>query len=335
MKHMVLFILFFLITMVFTVSSSAATKPVTIKLAHSEKNEAQYLALTDTFKKTIETETNARIKVQVFPNGQLGNLRSMLEQTQRGMIQSTTAQSLGLLTSYYPNLQVMETPFAFKNTDQIMEFFQSKFIQNMVDDFAATKGLRLLAIMPAGMRSFSNNVRPILTPDDMKGLKIRAMEIPIFFRMVQALGASPTPVSWEELYTALQTGVVDGQENAPNTMILANLHEVQKYYTLDNHVGNIVTFSMNEKFFQSLSEEDRNIIQNAATKSAAEFVRVVSEKEAADIALIAKKTQITRLNNEQLQAFKKAAMPPVLEYLKGELGNDLIEQFVKELNKFD
>jgi len=315
------------------ISASAAEKQVVIKLAFSEKNENQYAALTDTFKGIIEKETNGRVKVQLFPNGQLGNLRSMLEQTQRGLIQSTTAQSLGLLTSYYPNLQIMETPFAFKNPEQIIAFFQTDFVQEMVEDFAATKGLRLLAVMPAGMRCFSNNVRPIVTPNDMKGLKIRVMEIPIFLKMTQSLGASPTPVSWEELYTALQTGVVDGQENAPNTMILANLQEVQKYYTLDNHVGNIVTFSINEKFFQTLNDREKEIVTRAARKGADEFVRIVSEKETKDLEFLSSKMQITRLTDAQIKEFEKVTLPAALDYLRGEIGAEVVNRFVQEKEK--
>ena len=334
MKRMTLIGLTMLVCFLAAAPTMAA-QSVTIKLAHSEKNENQHAALTNTFKEIIEKETNGRIKVQVFPNGQLGNLRSMLEQTQRGLIQATTAQSIGLLTSYYPSLQILETPFAFKNPEQIMKFFQTDFIQEMVEDFAKTKGVRLLAILPAGMRSFSNNVRPIVAPDDMRGLKMRVMEIPIYLRMVQSLGASPTPVAWEELYTALQTGVVDGQENAPYTMIMANVQEVQKYYTLDNHVGNIVTFSINEKFFQGLSDEEKKTVQRAAEKGAAEFVRIVEEKEEADIEFLATKMQITRLTDEQREKFAEKAMPSSIEYLRGEIGNEVVDRFLEELEKMD
>jgi tripartite ATP-independent transporter DctP family solute receptor len=321
------------ILIVFVSAFVANAGSITIKLAHGLADEGHYHAMTSTFRELVEKGTEGRVVVQVFPNGQLGTIQSLIEQTQGGLIQATTSQSVALVAAYYPNLQIMETPFAFKTPDEIIKFFDTDFVRQMVEDCAKTKGLRLLAVMPAGMRCFSNNKKPIVTPDDMKGMSIRVLESPLWLNMVENLGASPTIISWEELYTALQTGVVDGQENAPSSMLLANLQEVQKYYTLTNHIGNVIAFAMNEKFFQSLSAYDQEIIKEAAKKASAEFVRVVSEKEESDLKIIGERMEIILLTDAQRNKFVEKALQPALSYLKNQIGEDVVNKFVEELRK--
>src|SRR5699024_5544576 len=130
--------------------------------------------------------------------------------------------------------------YAFPNRSVAYKVLNyGEFGQELADEVAKKSGVRILAYTPSAYRNFSNNVRPVHTASDMKGLKIRVQQFPVYIALVEALGASATPIAWTELYTALQTGVVDGQENAPYTMLLTDLQEVQKYYTLDHHVLNI------------------------------------------------------------------------------------------------
>lgn len=318
---------------VFASSSIApAMESGVIKFAHSQQEddlfETHYKALTSVFGSLVEQGTQGRFKVESYPNGQLGDLRSMLEQCQRGLIQVTAAQSIGLLASYYPAAQVFNIPYAFKNPEVAKTVFEGEFGQKMVEDIAAKTGLRVLALLPSGMRSFTNNVREIKTPEDMEGLKIRVMQIPIYIKLVEALGAAPTPIAWEELYTALQTGVVDGEENAPNTLIMAKLEEVQKYYTLDQHTANNVIFAINEKFFQSLSENDQRVIQYAARQATNSFLGIVTAKESRDLEYLATKMKITTLTPEQINLFREKAQPPVVEYLKGEIDPQIVDDFL-------
>jgi len=310
-----------------------------IKIAHSQKEndlfEDHYKAMTSVFRQIVERDTQGRFKVQVFPNGQLGDLRSTLEQCQKGIVQITTGQSIGNLAAYQPDLNLFETPFLFRDQVAVVETFKSPLGQSIVESLAKGKGLRILGIMPAGMRCFSNNVRPIKKPEDMKGLKMRTMEIPVYIKMMEALGANATPVSWNELYTACQTGVVDGQENAPNTMILASLQEVQKFYTLDNHTANIVCFNINEKFYQSLSPTDRKTINRATRLALESFMGLVNAKESRDIAFLGTKMKITVLTPEEMGKFKQACFPSILEYLKKEIGSDKVDKFVKQVEEIN
>ena len=335
-----LFVVLFAFAFVFNgpvVSSAFALEKGVIKFAHSQQEtdlfETHYKALTGVFGNLVEQGTQGRFTVESYPNGQLGDLRSMLEQCQRGMIQVTAAQSIGLLASYYPAAQVFEIPYALKNPEIVKMVFNSSFGKDMVKDIAEKTGLRILALLPSGMRSFTNNVKEIRTPDDMKGLKIRVMQIPIHLKMVEALGASATPIAWEELYTSLQTGVADGQENAPNTMLMAKLEEVQKFYTLDQHTANNVIFAINEKFFQSLSPRDQKVIEYAARQASEAFLGIVTAKESRDLEYLATKLKITPLSPEEIGLFKEKAQPPVVEYLKGEIDPKVVDAFLKAVEE--
>ncbi|WP_303881304.1 DctP family TRAP transporter solute-binding subunit [Acetomicrobium mobile] len=328
-------VVFFVAVLVFCMvfPAFAAITEGVIKIAHTEKAndlfEDHYLAMTTVFKNVMEQDTQGRFKVSVFPNGQLGDNPSMLEQCQRGLIQITCSQSVGLLGTYNPKFNLFEIPFVFENTEHISEMYNTDFTRALIEETAKSKGIRLTGIMPAGMRCFTNNVRPIVTPKDMVGLKIRSMEIPVYMKMIQALGASPTPIPWSELYTACQTGIVDGQENAPQSLILLGLENVQKYLTLDNHTGNIVTFNVNEKFYQSLTDEDRKVFNRAVREGIRSFMGILKAKEARDLEYLTKKMEITYLTPAQREEFKKVATPPVIEYMIKELGKEVTSEFLK------
>lgn len=135
----------------------------------------------------------------------------------------------------------------------------------MIEDMAKTVGIRPLRFNEnGGFRNYSNSKRPLRTAADMKGLKIRTMNIPLHMQIVKDLGASPTPIAWSELYSALQLKVVDGQENAVSTFRIPKLEEVQKYMILDGHIYSVTTYLVNEKWFKSLPIEYQNAIYQAA-----------------------------------------------------------------------
>ena len=309
----------------------------TIKVGHTEKEaniyEDQYMAFTSVFKDTIARNTQGRFKVTSFPNSQLGDNRSMLEQCQRGILQMHLTISCGFLAAYDPRFALFELPYVFKDGDHITRMFQTDYAQDIVESLAQKTGIRIIGVLPAGMRCFSNNVRPVSSPADMKGLKIRSMEIPIYMKMTEALGASPTPIPWAELYTSCQTGIVDGQENAPQTLVLAGLHEVQKYLTLDNHTGNTMTIIINEKYFQSLSPDDQLVLRKAVRDATKAFLGVLMLKEAREMKVIESKMEVTPLTTAQIEEFKNAALPPCLAYMEGEVGKEEVDKFMSAVNE--
>lgn len=304
----------------------------TIKVGHTEKAtdvfEDQYMAYTSVFKDAVERNTSGRFKVTAFPNSQLGDNRSMMEQCQRGLLQIQLTISCGFLAAYDPRFALFELPYIFKDGDHITRMFQTEYALEMIETLAQKNGIRIIGVLPAGMRCFSNNVRPISSPADMKGLKIRSMEIPIYMKMIEALGASPTPIPWAELYTSCQTGIVDGQENAPQTFVLAGFHEVQKYLTLDYHTGNTMMIIMNEKYFQSLSPDDQLVIRRATRDAIKAFLGILMLKETRDMNILAEKMEITPLTTAQIEEFKNTALPPCLAYMEGEVGKEELDKFM-------
>ncbi len=305
-------------------TAGIASAQTIVKFGHTEGEgdllDNPYWAYTEVFSNLVKNGTNGRYEVQVFPNKQLGGLESLAEQTSRGIIQMAGGISAGNLSSYFPSIQVLEMPYMFPTTALGRKVMNGPFGKELSDAVAEESGIRILAYLPSAFRSFTNNEHPIKTADDMKGLKIRVQPIPIHLEMVKALGASATPIAWAELYNALQTGVVDGQENAPYTMLLANLQEVQKYYTLDNHLLNMPLIIINEDFYESLSDADRKVFDYAAREAAFAMLGIIKAKESQDLKTISEAgVEIYSPTEEEFQTFVEATREPMKEALKDEI----------------
>ena len=298
-----------------------AAAQTVIKLAHTEAEgdllKNPYWAYTEVFNRTLENETNGRYKLQVFPNKQLGDLESLAEQTARGTIHMAAGLSAGHLSSYFPSIQVLEMPYTFPSIEVGRIVMNGKFGRDLSDAIAEKSGIRVLTFLPSAFRSFTNSKRVVKTAADMKGLKMRVQNIPIHVEMVKALGSAATPIAWAELYNSLQTGVVDGQENAPYTMLLANLQQVQKYYTLDKHLLNMPLIVINEKFYKSLSKEDQRAFEFAAREAAFAMLGIIAAKESQDLKTIAAAgVQIYTPTPAEFQTFVDATREPILAVMK-------------------
>ncbi len=319
--------------------SQALAKPEkVIKLGHCDTHigivESPYFAYTETFKAIVEGRTGGRIEVQIFPNSQLGDLRSQMEQTAWGTMQMTAGMTVDLLASYDPNIQVLAIPYTFQNTEIGRIVLNGEFGDELSDFIAQKSKMRVISWLPSAFRNFSNSVRPIRTPEDMKGLRMRTMQVPIHMSMVKALGANPTPIPWEELYSALQTGVVDGQENPPYSVVMAKLYEVQKYYTLDNHLLNIAVVVINDKFFNELTPEDQTIVKYAARQAELALLGVVTAKENLDLKAISKAgVSIYSPTPAEFAQFSEKVRGPVLKTLEGKVDKIWIDKLFKAVNK--
>jgi tripartite ATP-independent transporter DctP family solute receptor len=241
----------------------ACTDPPNQKIGDNQQLVNHCYSSMVAFKTSLEKLSKGRIKVELYPYGRLGDLKSNMEQILAGTLEGATPPD-GNLAAFYKNIQVFSIPYLFTNQQQGYAVLDGKIGKKLFNDMAKQSGLRMLSVyLNGGFRSFSNNRRPIKTADDMKGLKIRTMDIPIHMRMVSALGATPTPVAWTELYSALQTGVVDGQENSALTILAGSIQEVQKYYTLDNHLMGTAYIITSERWLRSLPKD----LQRAVIKA--------------------------------------------------------------------
>lgn len=331
-----------LITIIACGTAFAAEKKIMIRFGHGEPDVGMWetpmpTVLTTVFKNQVERNSNGRIEVSVFPSNQLGDYASMLQQVQRNLL-SMAMINVGLYATYFPDIQALDIPFLFRSplvANELLVIQEGSYGKELSDRMAEKTNLRVLTFFCGAMRDFSNSKREIKTPDDMKGLRIRVMQIPSHIKTVEALGASATPISYSELYTALQTGVVDGQDNPPFVLNTIRLYEVQKYVTLDGHFANIHSLCMSEKLFQSFSAEDKKIVLDAARTAMRAYTGVQYSKEEIDLEEIAKKMKVTALTEEQFQMFRDKAQPAVIDYLKSAINPEEVDRVLKAVNALE
>jgi tripartite ATP-independent transporter DctP family solute receptor len=298
-----------------------------LKLAHLN-NEDPFDnatgAMAAVFKNLVEAGTNGSVKVEIFPSGQLGKDSEVLQQVKAGVVQSTIATSGGM-ASIYPLIGVLDIPFAFPNISATYSVLDGPFGDKMAADIHAKTGLKILGFGDSGgFFAFSNSKRPIKTPADMKGLKIRTMGLQTHKTLVSSLGGQPVSLPWAEVYTSLQTGVADGQMNPVPIIKFAKFDEVQKYLTLSGHLFAPYPWVINQKFYDSLSKEEQEVV-NYAAKSAIVAGRGISRIiEASDRGLpaLAQKMEIYSPTPEEKAMFREAAVPAVKQYVIESLGKE-------------
>jgi tripartite ATP-independent transporter DctP family solute receptor len=305
----------------------AFTDAPTLKIGDMTIYHPSYAAML-AFKGAFEKYTAGRYKVELYPFGSLGDAASNLEQMLSGSLQGGTPAD-GALAPFYANIQVFSIPYLFDSALTAYDVLDGEFGQKLFDDMAAKSGLRVIASYDnGGYRNFSNSKRPIKTAADMKGLKIRTMDIPVHMEIVKALGASPTPIAFLELYSALQTSVVDGQENSAITMLGASLDEVQKYVTLDGHLLGMAFLTMSEKWFKTLSPEDQEACLRAGREASTAARGTVRYGESLAIETLKKSgVEVYTPTAEEMETFK-IAQEPAINWLKSNIDAKLVDDLL-------
>lgn len=281
------------------------------------------------FKKRVEEQTAGDVKVEIFPGGQLGGGgRAAVEATQQGVADlylSSDADFAG----FYPQVQLLSAPYLFADTDAAWDFFASPFAAKLGDEIREQTGVRTLIMAELGFRSFTSSKRLFVTPDDVKDLRIRVQESPIYLRMIEALGASPTPIASTELLMALKQGVVDGAENALSVIHDFGMADVQDYVTINEHVMGVLFIIMNDEKYESLTPEQRQAVNDAAI----ELGKVVREQKAARKAdyiekIRAKGVEVHESTPEEKTTFKAVMQAPVLDYLAEKFGQPAVDELL-------
>ncbi len=251
----------------FAAPVTASAKPMVVKFAHNGNTipeDPQNIACT-AFKKMVEERTDGAIRVDIYPAAQLGDARTIVEGVQMGSIEMADIEN-GPMGRFVPEAMLWDLPFIFRDIDHAHNALDGdvgRFVQKKYDDV----GIRHLAYNDGGFRYFTNNERPITNMDDLKGLKIRVMESKVMIDTIKAFGASAVPMAFGELYSALQQGVVDGQENPMNLIYSQRFYEVQKYLSLSGHFYYPRQYITNLSWFNGLSEEHQKIIAEAAREA--------------------------------------------------------------------
>ena len=254
----------------------------TLKLAHGlDVNHSVHKAMV---KMGIEIEmlSNGKLKLEIYPNEQLGTERQCLELLQIGSLDMTKV-SVGVLENFAPKIKVLGLPYIFRDRKHSFQVLDGPIGQDLMIGMEKY-WLKGLGFYDAGSRSFYTKEKPVNAPDDLEGLKIRVMESETAVNMVKTLGGSPTPISWGELYTALQQGVVDGAENNPPSFYLSRHYEVCKFYSLDEHTTLPDVLLAGTEMWDKLNEQEQKWL-NEAIKNSLVYQRklwIEAEKEALD-----------------------------------------------------
>ena len=242
------------------VATAAAQTNMKINISIAQ-NSHQGVAI-DTFAKEVEKGTAGRYKIQAFYNASLGSERESIESVQLGT-QELTFTSTGPVPNFVPDAKILDIPFLFRDKAHARMVLDGPIGQEMLSKFDS-KGFKALAWGENGMRNVTNNKRPVNTPDDLKGLKLRTMENPVHVAAYKGLGIVTTPMAMAEVFTALQQGTVDGQENPLSVIMAAKLDQVQKHVSLTGHVYSPAIFLMNKAAFDKLTPADQKVFLEAA-----------------------------------------------------------------------
>ena len=323
--------------------ASAQAADITIRLAHLNPEDpfaSHSGAMSAVFKSLVESNSNGRIEVQLFPNGQLGKDNEVIEQVRSGLVESTISSSGGM-AQHYPLVGVFDIPFAFPNIGVASKVIDedSSFGEKFVADLEEKTGLEVLGLLDSGgFFAFTSGKAPIASVADMEGQRIRTMTLPTHETIISSLGGQPTALPWAEVYTALQTGVADGQMNPVPIIAFAKFDEVQQYLSITNHLITPYIWTMNAEFLGSLSEEDQYLVKwaaDVATDAGRSMSRVIEASEKGLPALAAK-MEVNVVTPEEQAKFAEAAQPAVralIEENYGAEGTAMLEAMLSSIEE--
>ncbi|SFT99858.1 TRAP transporter substrate-binding protein [Sedimentitalea nanhaiensis] len=301
-------------------SSSADTK--LLKFAHdniTDPLENPAHACAAVFNNIIETESNGSITTEVFPSNQLGNAREHVQLLRDNVIQATLT-STGAIASYYPRIDVLNLPFAFDSNASTYEVFDGAFGEALAADIEQVLGDVEVLGFPdtGGFFAITNSKKPIRTLADFEGIRIRTMTVPAHQTAIQSLGGQAYPLAWGEVYTGLQTGVIDGQMNPIPIISTYKMYEVQDYMTLTNHLFSPYTFMVSSAFYDSLTEQEQAIVRKAAESCVVASRGIARVIEASDrgLAGLVDQIEVSALSDEDRAGFRDAAQPAVIELIE-------------------
>lgn len=264
-KTKVYFLFFLFLSLIYVSSCKQSDKTRVLKLAHGlDANHPVHKGMVYMADRLTE-KSGGEMKIQIYPSGQLGPERTCVELLQIGSLDLTKV-SAAVMEGFAPNYRVLGLPYIFRNSEHAHKVLDGEIGKDLLLE-GEKFWLRGLCFYDAGSRSFYTKEKPIQTPDDLKGLKMRVMKSNTAVNMIKSFGGSPTPISWGELYTALQGGVVDGAENNPPSFYLSHHYEVCKFYSLNEHTSVPDVLLISTHTWRKLNDQEKKWLQEAADES--------------------------------------------------------------------
>lgn len=293
--------------------NGAGVETKVLKLGHVAAPDTAYDNFAHEFKRLIEERSNGRYQIDIYPSGQLGIDRELMESLQIGNVDFTVITASDI-NQFVPAMGVQDLPYLFMNWEHVEKYLDSDVAKEF---YALTDavGMTTLSFMPRGFRHVTTNTKPIYTPDDLKGLKIRVAESEVYINTFKALGANAQAMAWSEVYTALQQGTIDAHENTIITTRDYKIYEVQKYMSETGHFFAFAALQMNSNLLNGMSADDQKMFREAGLEAAKSLGLVQKEAEAAaKEELIKYGMKFNEVNNKD--DFVALVQPVYDEYLK-------------------
>ncbi|MCW2307971.1 TRAP transporter substrate-binding protein [Rhodobium gokarnense] len=323
--------------------AAAAAEAETLKLAHDNKGGDPFdnpgHACAQVFSSIVTSDTNGGISVEVYPANQLGSLTEQVQMVRSDVIQATIA-STGAIASYYPKIDILNMPFAFTDNAATYEVFDGAFGKALKADIETELGDVVVLGYPdtGGFFAVTNSKKPIKDLADFKGIRLRTMTVPAHQVIINALGAEAYPLAWGEVYSAMQTGVIDGQMNPVPIISFANFGEVQDYMTLTNHLFSPYILMVSKTFWDKQDDHNKDILRYAAQSCVAASRGLSRIIEASDrgVAGLNSSLEITALTPEQRAEMRSVTQPAFEQHIEktfGDKADALLDLFKEEVTK--
>lgn len=304
----------------------------TIKLAMTQgdmdREESAEIMYAELFKEYVEANSGGAIKVDIYPSGQLGSAAENVQ----GIVANNVEMgivNMTLLNSIYEDSMLLSCPGIFSSEEECDAILNGEWGQTFFKDMEAATGVKVLTAISNGFRCFTTSNKELTTVDTAKGVTWRVMESPVCIKMVEALEANPVPMAGSEMYTAMQNGTVDGQENPPVNILNDKTYEVQKYMVLDKHMASIVTFVISSKFMDTLPEELQQVIYDAANAATPEAQRVVKKVNDEGVDKLREYgMSVYEPTDEELAAWHEKISGPCQDYVRSELGDEVVDNLL-------
>lgn len=323
MKKKLFLFLLVIATFSFALGSAASFPTITYNIGHSVSTDHGYHQGLLKFKEVVESKTDGKVTIAIHPSSTLGSEREMIEGLQLGTMDMCLAAT-SQLTSFVKEFQVFDLPFIFTSRDQAWRTLDGELGEEMLN-MLSNKGMVGLAYFEVGFRNFTNNIEPINRPDDIKGKKFRTMETPVHVQSIGYWGGNAVSMPIGEVYTALQTGTIDGQENPLSIILTQKLYEVQKYISLSEHFYTGTPLLISKMVWDSSSPELQEIFREAAKagRDTCRETNRIAEEKAIDVF----KDAGCRINEADKAAFAETSAA-INEIFKSEIGKELIDKFI-------
>jgi tripartite ATP-independent transporter DctP family solute receptor len=303
--------------------SAHAGSSVVLRWPHSQPPDHPYHIALNKVAEVVREKTEGRVQIQIYPAGQLGNDPAILE----GMAMGTLEMGImggALLSPWYPPISVFDANYVFSSLDHMYKFTETPIAQEMFDALRNRRGIRVLDTWYYGTRQVTTKNKPVKTPDDLKGLKIRVPNTPLTIANVRAMGANATPMAFTEVYMGLSQGVMDGQENPLPTIVGNKFFEVQKFLNLTEHSVQATFPLISEKAFQSLSPNDRTILQETVKGMRNAYNKMVLDREESDLRFL--KERGMTVVTADVEVFRAKALKEIPPQFEAQWGKGLYER---------